>query len=493
MNRNMISDQPFGRARPAPQPSVGAATATAAAATAPLLLMIFIFSIPPPMYFFVGGTLLSVTRLVLLVLFIPLAVRLFSGAAGRIRTIDIFMFLFSGWMGIVLLYHGGMAQLPLAAMTVVEMLGGYLIGRTLVLNVTDYRLFVRCLLLALLILLPFSVLEFFTNVSLLGDIFGTVFNKYDKPLTQSWRNGFARVASGFEHPILYGMFCAITVAPIYYLYRDKWVRAICCIVLVLAMTYMSLSSAPVIAAVICILLIIWDHVTKSRWKPLVWLFISIYIFLSIASNRGPIILMIEYLTFDAHTAWTRVNTFKYGSVEVMNHPFLGMGLFIDWQRPAWLTESVDNFWLVIAMRYGLTGIILLALALGAGIWAVTQAKNLDPITTACRTGYVIALTGLYFSLTTVHIWGDTSSFLMCFIGAGIWLSAAGTPGAQATEPPSDGIRRQPVPSRPQTAPTLHTPSAARGLPTTRFAQHHARPNRTQSPSVEHPPHRGLNR
>jgi hypothetical protein len=434
------------------------APAQVAQATAPLLLMVFVISILPPVYFHIGETRLSLTRIFLLLTFLPLGFRLLSGKAGPLRAIDIFLILFSVWMAVTILLHQGLSRIPLAGISVVEFLGGYLIGRTLITNATDYRLFLFYLFWAQLFLMPFSLLEFFTNVNLLHDFFGLVFETFKKVPSQTWRNGFARVISGFEHPILYGLFCSIMVAPFFYLYRDRPVKALSFAALPIGMTYMSLSSAPLIGIGLCALLIAWDCATRSNWKPLLWIVCLVYVFLSIASNRGPVIILIDTLTFDPHTAWTRIWTFRYGSTEVMQNPIFGIGFTNDWPRPSWLTPSVDNFWLLIAMRHGLTGFILLGLALGTGLWAILRVKILNHTLALWRTGYVIALVGLYFSLATVHIWGDTSSLIMCFIGAGMWLcTAEATVRGQVTsvlEPPSQGKR-------------------TRALPTTRFGQNYA--------------------
>jgi hypothetical protein len=422
--------------------------------TAPLLLMLFVISILPPIYFHLGETRLSLTRIFLLVTFLPLCFRLFSGKVGPVRIIDIFLVLFLAWTVIIILFHEGLSRTPLAGMQVVELMGGYLVGRTLIVNARDYSLFLRYLILAQLFLLPFALLEFFTNINILHDFFALAFDTFEKSPTQTWRNGYARVISGFEHPILYGLFCSLMVAPFFYMFRVNIFKAILLAALPIGMTYMSLSSAPLIGAGLCILMITWDVVTKSHWKPLIGMLAILLIILSIASNRGPAIILIDTLTFNPHTAWTRIWTFKYGSAEVLQNPILGIGLKSDWTRPAWLTSSVDNFWLLVAMRYGFTGIILLGVALVGGMWAILRTQKLNHLMSSYRTGYVIALVGLYFSLATVHIWGDTSSFIMCFIGAGMWLCTAGDTSETST---------------PRITEAQTQGRAVRTLPTTRFA------------------------
>jgi len=46
---------------------------------------------------------------------------------------------------------------------------------------------------------------------------------------------------------------------------------------------------------------------------------------------------------------------------VRAHPVFGIG-YGDWARPNWIPASVDNFWLLTAMRHGVPGLGFLAAA-----------------------------------------------------------------------------------------------------------------------------------
>ncbi len=230
--------------------------------------------------------------------------------------------------------------------------------------------------------------------------------------------------AGFEHPILYGLFCSFGFATAYYIYRKKRIIALMAMALIGFMTFASLSSAPLLAVAIQLGLILWAKLTGERWWLLIAFVSTVYVTVDLLSNRTPVTILINYVTFDPNTAWTRVNTWYFGSAEVLRHPIMGIGLN-DWERPRWLTSSVDNFWLLTGMRYGFPGIGLLLLGLGLGIANVVKAKNLSPCINKYRTGYIIALVSLYFSLGTVHVWGNSSAFTMMFIGMGLWLANAG--------------------------------------------------------------------
>lgn len=395
----------------------------AAALTAPVILILFMLSVVPPSFFFIGELRFSFTRLLLLVLFVPLLVRLLIGRAGPIRAIDIFMMLFMLWVVVTLLFNHGTARLPLAGITIVETFGAYLVGRTLVRTAADLRLLYRTAFWVMVFLSPFVLLELLTDRNLLQELSRTVFSTYVKARSSYGRLGLNRVMAGFEHPILYGLFCATAFAPLLALHRGGFPTRVLLAGFVCFMTFASLSSAPLLAVALQVGLLIWAWVTGGRWWLLTGILAIMYVGVDLLSDRTPITILINYISFNPATAWTRVNIWLYGSAEMWRHPIFGIGLN-DWQRPNWLTGSVDNFWLLNGMRHGALGLFFLLAAVVTGLWAVMHAKGLAGEAAKLRLAYVLSLLALYFTLCTVHVWGGTGSFAMMLIGAGMWFCDA---------------------------------------------------------------------
>jgi hypothetical protein len=402
-----------------------------AAPTAPVVLLLFVLCLIPPSYFFVAGLRLTPTRILLLTMFVPLLIRLLAGAVGRIRAADVLLMLFMFWMVVTLLYHHGIERFPYAMVSVVELLGGYLIGRVLVRNATDFTLLFRYIFWVLVALSPVVLVELLTDRNLLQELSRKMLPTYVKADSSYGRLGLHRVMAGFEHPILYGLFCAAVFGPILaILGHRKWAWTALFLFLGF-MTFASLSSAPLLALFIQLGLMFWAWMMGRRWWLLVALGLTTYVTVDLLSNRTPITILINY-TFDPGTAWTRVLTWEYGSAEVWRHPIFGIGLG-DWIRPDWLTSSVDNFWLVVGMRHGAVGLLLMIAALSTSLWAVMRTQGLDGQTANLRRSYVLALVAAYTALCTVHIWGDSSSFIMLLIGAGAWFTdAVSGPPAEVT-------------------------------------------------------------
>jgi hypothetical protein len=403
-----------------------------------LFMVVLLIPIQPE----AGGQRLDPYRIVLILLFLPFLVSLFKGRAGRFTFADTLILLFGFWMILTMVYHHGVGRMAYASVLAIELVGGYVLGRILIRTTSDYRSFIRYFLVALAVLLPFAMIELLTGRMLITEVLGKFVKATQK--FNEMRNGLSRSQVVFPHSILFGLFCSLGVANVYYLYRDRLMSMLPRLALVIAMTLMAVSSAPMLSVGMQVMMIIWDKLTKARWMLLLIITSTMYISLEFLSNRGPVILLIETLTLDPSTAWWRVHIWNYGTVSVMANPIFGLGLN-DWVRPYWLASTVDNFWLLMAMRHGLPGVIFLMGGIGAHIFYVLRAKNLTQDQRDVRTGYMVSMVGLLFTLSTVHVWDAMAVLVMFYIGAGSCLysgiSEAG-PDENVEPLPAENVQRQ---------------------------------------------------
>jgi hypothetical protein len=136
-------------------------------------------------------------------------------------------------------------------------------------------------------------------------------------------------------------------------------------------------------------------------------------------------------------------------VNVWNNPVFGLGLE-DWVRPHFMySGSMDNFWLALAVRYGLPGFGLLALAWISGLARVFLAQTSH---TQLRYGWAFCMLGLTFTLATVHIWTAVYSFTFFLLGAGQWMAEAQAKRPYSGAPKAPLTRDQMRPSYRRTGP-----------------------------------------
>jgi hypothetical protein len=401
--------------------------------TAPLLLAVFMATMILPVSIEVAGIRLTPLRMLLLACFVPLCIKLMSGQPLRIIATDIFLSLFCIWMVMSFMVVEGSHRFAFSMMSSIEILGGYLLGRFVIRNIVDFRYLVRLHLVVLAILFPFALIEFLTGRQIWSSMLDIVGDAPWRLPSSRPRMGFDRVLAGFDHPILFGVFCSMIFALLIYGWKIRTGRTVAGLGFVTFMTFMSLSSGAVLSVLLQSILVAWDWVTKGRWKLLIGLGAAMFVFLELASNRGPIIIFIETMTFDSGTAWTRILQWQYAGAEVLRNPFFGKGIDGDWIRPSWLTGSIDSYWLVVAYRHGFPAIIALGAAIAFTVIRILRAHDLPPEVARLRTGYVIALTGICFSMATVHLWDATAVYFFFFLGAGLWIAeAAGTAGTEET-------------------------------------------------------------
>lgn len=390
------------------------------ASTSTVPLYIFVFSLLLPFQFSIAGAQLFPVRVVVIILFLPLLGKLLSGAAGKVRTPDILILCYAFWAFLSLVINEGLARIPLGAITFVDLFGGWLVGRVLIRSVEDFRCFVRAMIWACVVMLPFAILEAFTNINGLQMIFSPIFDTYSKGWSSYGRLGLERVMTGFAHPILFGVFCSFAVATSYYTFIHLKTKIKLMVGLLTFMTFLSLSSGPLLSAAVQIGLMIWGKVTRNSWKILAYMTVTAYVVVDLLSNRTPITIAINYVTFNPTTAWYRVAQWRFGILEVWDNPIFGIGLR-SWERPHWLGESIDNFWLLTTMRYGIPAFLLLAGALALIVIGLVRLKSLSEEQRNILTGYLITFAGTVVVLTTVHVWGAAALFVMMFFGSTMWL------------------------------------------------------------------------
>lgn len=307
----------------------------------------------------------------------------------------------------------------------VESLGPYLMARAYIVNARTFWGAFSLVTLSIIMLAPFTLVETITGKHFLKNIAAAVTgNSPPEPLGQ--RMGLTRAYGTFDHPILYGVFAASVFAIAWYGVVRKNASAkpkmpVQAMIVLAAVT--SVSSGAVASLSSQLGLCMWDRMTKKikrRWLILAGGAVAFYVIVGAISNRSAMSALLSYFTFSAHNAQIRILIFDYGIEEVWRHPVFGIG-FNDWVRPSWMySASVDNFWLVQAMMFGIPAFITLVAVvflLMKKNWKNTKGDILN-----LRMGWTIALIGLSITACTVHFWNASYVYFCFFLGTGVWFT-----------------------------------------------------------------------
>jgi O-Antigen ligase len=393
---------------------------------------VFLISLlfPPEAQFSFGTFVLSAQRLVLLVSILPCTIQLLSGRVGRLQLCDVLVGFHAIWaFASFSVNHGIELAMKSGGIYSVEVFGAYLLSRVYIRDLKTFQQLVRFLLTIIMIEMLFAIPETLTGRHILREGLAKLVGRSFAEVTDV-RMGLTRAFGSFPHPILYGVFCASAFSMTLYSMgqevKSRFRQVIDALIVGLA-TVASVSSGAVLSLILQGGLMGWERATRripSRWIGLVIVLVTGVLALMVVSNRDPLSVMITYLTFNPATGYTRRVMWQYGSGDVIRNPFFGIG-FNLWSRPPWLhLTSLDNFWLLVAIRHGIPGVASLLLAcISALIQAGREARR-NRMAASSISGWTFSMIGTCGAAFTVHLWGSGLTFFCFLLGAGGWMSPA---------------------------------------------------------------------
>lgn len=386
---------------------------------------LFLVSLALPWIITLGPLRLSAYRLVLLAMILPCLAMWFTGKAGRVRVADIALLVYCFWCFVsIVVIHGVSAAVEPAGIIFLETIGAYLLARCFVRSADDFRGVVRVLFRMVVVLAPFALFEAYTGRNVLLEVFAR-FGPTSPDIFMDPRWGLRRVHAVFEHPILFGVITGSIFALTHLVlgYGKSLPRRWLATGLVGMTAFLSLSAGPITALTGQGMLLAWNAVlagVAARWKILAGFMALAFVAAELLTNRSLPVIFISYFAFDTESAWVRIAIWRYGSASVMNHPLFGIG-FNEWARPEWMTFSIDMFWIVDAIRHGLVAALALMLAFFSICLAVAFKPGLDNRVSACRTAFLISMTGYFLAGWTVYFWNAAFVLFIFMLGSGVWM------------------------------------------------------------------------
>lgn len=396
----------------------------------PLLAKLAVITMLIPAGFSIGPLAMSPSRLLFLVVLPFLFIKLLRGDYGKILLMDIFVIANIAWMSLAILVNNTPMVVQFTGSMAMVILGGYLTARATIRDAETFAALCRFLGYVIVFSLPFALFESLTQRMLFTELINAIpgLNSLPRTTLEQRIPGLYRAQFTFIHPIHYGFFCALVFALVLSSMKivastgERWFLAGAAVFC----SFLSLSSAAVLVIAIQFNLIIYARLThkiKKRWFILISTVTIGYIILDILSNRPALIAIISRVSFNAHTVHFRQHLFELGSAQVAKTPWLGVG-FNDWGLPPWMNNSVDNFWLLQALVYGLPAMFFLmgAFVLGTVFVAFRKLQPDSPLRDI-RLGWVFMMVGLNLTLATVALFSVMYSMAFFFFGAGMWMIA----------------------------------------------------------------------
>ena len=383
------------------------------------LLFILAIIIPPSYSIAPAGFVITPIRGLGIIYFLIFVPQLFrsNSFVERVKTPDLAAAFHCIWCFVAIYYwHGASRAIESVGIYSVEFLGLYAFGRVLAQKPENLEYLLRGILLVVIGSVGIAWIESLTGNNLIHTILGLPFYRLAEP-----RLGLERASVYMQHPILYGLFVSMFMGLVIYVLKGKPIRLAAVFI---AAAVPSLSSAPLLSILVQLGATIWDRVfvnNPRRWKIAMIGAVLFYLVVEIPSDRSFVAVMVSITTFNPWNGYYRMLIWEYGMLEVLSSPLVGIG-FNDWLRPAWMTSnSVDNFWLLTMMRYGIPSLMFMLFPM---LIAVKRLAYKDYMAlNSLKGGWLISLLGIIFVGSTVHFWGSVFSMFSLFVGLGVTIAS----------------------------------------------------------------------
>jgi len=322
-----------------------------------LLLM----AIPGEFYFNIAGVRLELYRIFLLLVSFMFLKSIMNFKRYKLPEVLLICYCFYSLLSFLVNHGAGGIQSGIILF--LEIFLGYLIGLTVNGSIKRFKKLLLFVAVFYLLMAPLAIIESQTGYRATHVFFADLLgNPVESYLGDSYfRHGLHRASTVFSHPILYSV-CAVMFLPIFFTIYPKAKAFLLTLGIYVAMIC-SVTSVGFLMVILQIGLIVMKIISrfyKKIFKHVVILSVVAFVFLSFASNRGPVLLFVQTMSLNPHTAYSRYLQWVYSFDDITANPFFGIG-FSEWSRPFWMQSSIDSFWLMTALQNGIPAFILLFL------------------------------------------------------------------------------------------------------------------------------------
>lgn len=394
---------------------------------AAILLSLSCVLIPRGVELQLGTIMIDSSRVVLTLFSIMAVYQLLSGAITiRMTPADWLMFTHVGIIGFSAIYYGGFREgLENAIAMLTDMGLAYFVARVAVRNRDCYRYFVRIVFLIAAISAVFALVEMLTGYSIIRNAYHIFFSKVGHLHLYEQRLSMYRSLATFRHWILLGLYCVLAFAlsvhakPYHLRMGSAFYKG--CLALCVAGVLASLSSGPWMAFCLCIFCLAYGRLMRNvqgRWKLLLVSAGVGFLFVSIASNRGPL-KMITSFALNPGTGYGRIYMWEMVLAFMPGHWLLGWGWGLDWPRPEWYVwASIDSYYAVWLVRSGVFSVLSIVAFLVYSWYRMSKVVGRKHFFASEARGWILATVALFIMGITVHIFGNLIFAVYFLLGAG---------------------------------------------------------------------------
>ncbi|PEQ10947.1 hypothetical protein B2G71_19190 [Novosphingobium sp. PC22D] len=402
----------------------------------PLVCILYASLLPSEVHVLLGGQYLYAPRILSILLLPWILIHLLRGTF-RVHLADAGVLLGCAWMVLSFaVYYGTVADTMRAVAIVFDMAIPYLLARMSITSFFDLR---RTLILfapGIFIAGALLVVESISHTAIVKPLASAIFGNLPQFESggvvaasrdyEGFRFGLLRASGGFPHPILAGLYLVSSLT-IYAMSRLRGWPMFAGIAAGLT-AFFTVSSTAFLSFFLFLIFMIYDRIQRITsflsWRRFM-LITGIPLFVLQFGSKNGVIAILGRYALDPQTAFYRKLIWQYGTQSVFKHPWFGIG-FTSYERLPWMVESIDNYWLLLAVRHGFLAPVLILCTVIPTIWLLAmrgiRRSEDDRMLSVGLASSLFMMTLLVF---TVAIFGGFTAWFYSVLG--LSLSAALSP------------------------------------------------------------------
>ena len=417
------------------------------------LAVITILSLVIPINWMLGSLFMTPSRALFLITVPYLFIRWAKGDFNGRLAVDWLMILYVFWITVTIIRLHPDKALTFVGTTTLIILGGYLTARATIRSIEDFQALIRFMAWIVMCMMPLALIESISHDMFIGNFIDSLPGvSSNKDVDYCCRMGLDRAQVVFAHPIHYGLFASLPFALYAFGLRNQVSlvnRLSVCLVLGVA-CFLSISSGPFLSMLFQAAIVAYAMTTQkieAQWRFLLITLSVFYVIIEVNTSHFGLFTIATKLSFNSATANVRAILFDYGIDQIWRTPIMGNG-YRPFPLPPFMTGSVDNFWLLLAVVHGMPAF---AACMGAFLYSMIRAGRGKLIRGSdlynARVAWTALLTSLLLTLATVAIWSEIHSAVFLMLGAGQFLFYATEPTGTPAESAGAAVRVLPRLSR----------------------------------------------
>lgn len=405
----------------------------------PLVLILYTSLLPSEVHVALSGQYFYPPR-ILSILLIPWVIKRALQGKFRIHLADAGVLLGCAWMVFSFAIYYGTATDTFRAIAIAfDIFMPYLLARMSITSFTDLRRVLIFFSPGILVAGSLLVLESISHTAIVKPAASAIFGRLpqfaaggvaDPARTyEGFRFGLLRADGGFPHPILAGLYLVSSLM-IYSMSRLRGWPLFAGIISGMT-AFFTVSSTAFLSFFLFLGFRVYDRVQSVtsflNWRRFILITSLPLLVLQFGSKNGAVAILGRY-ALDPQTAFYRRLIWEYGGRSVLKHPWFGIG-FSSYERLPWMIESIDNYWLLLAVRHGILAPLLIFCTVIPTIWLLaTRGIRRKEDDRKLSVGLACSLFMMSLLVFTVAMFGGFTAWFYSILG--LSLSVALSPTCQ---------------------------------------------------------------